>query len=214
MTDDSSSLEILIRDIQNGSQAEVEAILSDAEKEIGQILQRAQMEASKVRSDITRKAENQANAVRKRILSGAHLEIKKMAFRNQEEIYSAIMKKVTNHLEKYRQTGDYLDFLRKMVVEGIAGLGTYEIQIQAEDREKELLSSTVLKSLEDMLTRQFGKQISLKLSDKTLSESGIVLVTGDGRMRFDNRLSTRLQNIFDSMQWTIMKEFTEGDKKE
>ena len=214
MTDEQSSLAMMIRDIRQESQKEVDAILAQSAKETEDVRNKAKIEADRIRSEIIRKAEQQSSAIRKRILSGVHLEVKKLALKNQNVLLSEILQQVADRLEEFRHGEEYANFFKKLILDGILGLGSDIVQILAGDLERKLLTVDFLESIVDESLRTNEKKVRLIVTSDSLADSGVILTTEDGRVRFDNRLSVRLQRVFDELQWTVVKEFVETDLKE
>jgi len=214
MTDHKSSLEMMIRDIRQESQEEVDAVLSQSAKEVEDVRNKAKTEAEKIRSEIVRKAEKQAESDSRRILSGVHLEVKRLTLKNQNALLTEIIRQATDRLEEFRHGSAYVTFLKELVLEGIAGLGNDIVHILTGDLEKRLLTGEFLESITDESEKTNGKKVRLIVLPERLTDSGVILISDDGRVRFDNRLSVRLQRVFDELQWAIMKEFIETDLKE
>ena len=209
MEDPIASSEELRKEIQEQSQTEAEAILRQAEKEARKIMENAQAEAEKVRSNILKKAEMQAEAVRRRIFSSVHLEIKRKILEDREALLSRLFQKVEDKLNTFRTHRDYVAFLKKLLMEGVLALDAEALRILAGEIEKKLLTRKVLSEIEKELASKKGKTVTLSLSDETLTEGGVVLVSSDGRTKFDNRFSTRMERMKDEMRLFAMKRVIE-----
>lgn len=209
MEEQRSSSEILLKEIREQSKAEAEAIIEQAEKESNRILKEAKVEAEKIRSEILHKAEVQASRIRKKILSGVHLEVKKQTLYAREEIMSRIFEKVEEKLEKFRLTKTYLPFLKKLIIEGVLALELNATKVIAGNVEKKILDRKFLSKIEREIREHEGKNVKLSLLNETLTESGVILVSSDGRMRFDNRLSTRMHRIENEMRLMVVKKVVE-----
>jgi len=210
MEDPIASSEELRKEIQEQSQTEAEAILRQAEKEARKIMENAQAEAEKVRSNILKKAEMQAEAVRRRIFSSVHLEIKRKILEDREALLSRLFQKVEDKLNTFRTHRDYVAFLKKLLMEGVLALDAEALRILAGEIEKKLLTRKVLSEIEKELASKKGKTVTLSLSDETLTEGGVVLVSSDGRTKFDNRFSTRMERMKDEMRVFAMKRVIES----
>lgn len=210
MEDPIASSEELRKEIQEQSQTEAEAILRQAEKEARKIMENAQAEAEKVRSNILKKAEMQAEAVRRRIFSSVHLEIKRKILEDREALLSRLFQKVEDKLNTFRTHRDYVAFLKKLLMEGVLALDAEALRILAGEIEKKLLTRKVLSEIEKELASKKGKTVTLSLSDETLTEGGVVLVSSDGRTKFDNRFSTRMERMKDEMRLFAMKRVIES----
>lgn len=200
-----SSSDVLRREIQDQSKKEVAELVERAEREAKQILDRARAEAEKVRADILKKAETQADAVRKRILSGVHLDVKRQNLRTREELISRLFQAVEERLNRFRETKACVASLKKLAIEGVLALDAETIRILSGNVERELLTKKMLSEVEKEVHQQTGREVKLVRSDQVLPEGGVVLVSSDERMLFDNRFSARMKRIQHRMRLEIVK---------
>lgn len=200
-----SSSEILRKEIREQSEAEASSILEQAEKEAEKILHDAKEEADKVKTELFKKAETQAEGIRKRILSGVHLEIKRQTLQAREKLISRLFQTVEEKLDAFRRNDAFMVSLKKLVIEGAQALDAQEIRIMPGDVEKKLLTNKVLSQVEKEILKQLGRSVKLTVSDQALPEGGVVLVTSDERMLFDNRFSARMKRMKNEMRLEAVK---------
>jgi V/A-type H+-transporting ATPase subunit E len=197
--------EVLRKEIRNQSDDEAASILEQAKKESDKILSDAEKEARKIKTELLKKAELQANGIRKRILSGVHVEIKRQNLRAREELISKVFQMVAKRLDAFRQSDTYIVFIRKMVKEGVLALDADEFRILHGNVEKQRLTKKILSEMEKELSIETGRKVKLVLSDQVLPEGGVVLISSDERMLFDNRFSARMERMEDEMRLVVMK---------
>jgi vacuolar-type H+-ATPase subunit E/Vma4 len=204
METENASADALRKEISERSKIDAKAILDEAEREAARVRAEAKAEAEKFQAEILKKAAVQAEAVRKRILSGVHLEIKKRHLQVIEETLSKIFERVREKLEAFRKDRGYGAFLDVLLLEGFEALDSAEIRIIPGVAERSLLTKEKLSALEKEAERR-KKKVRLALSDQTLPEGGVVLVSADGRTRFDNSFSARIRRFQNEMRMTAMK---------
>ena len=205
MEEPDSSRQSLLKEIQEQSQTEIAAVMEQAEKEARKILEEARNQAERIKSEQLQKAENMAEGIKRKILSGVHLETKKQTLHIREEIIAKIYDNVKKKLDKFRETDAYVPFVEKIVIQGVEALHCNTIQIIAGEKEKKLLTRSMLSKLEKQVAGKGQKKLTLTLSDETLKESGVICISSDGRVRFDNRFSTRIQRMNSDMRLEIMR---------
>ncbi len=198
------SSEALLREIEEQSQKEAESILEQAEKDARAVLERADTEAKTIRSEILQKSRVQAEGIRKRILSGVHLEIKKQGLQNREQIVVGLLKKVEEKLHSLRETEAYGDILRFWIEEGIHALPDMNLRIIPGALEKKWITPEFLAQI--VKESGLDKPVSLKVSPETFPEGGAIIESEDGRMRFDNRFPARMQRKREAMRQFIKKQ--------
>jgi V/A-type H+-transporting ATPase subunit E len=208
MKEESTPSKILQEEIREQSEAEASAILEQAEIEAKRIVGEAESEARKIQSDLIKKAEAQAEGIRKRILSSVHLEIKKQNLRAREEMLLKLFQIVQEKLEHFRKSQEYGSFLEAMIVEGVLALGVEDIHVIAGDSERKLLSKQFLSRIVQHFEKE-GKKINLVLSDEKIDQGGVIVTSADGRTRLDNRFSARIRRNQDAMRLLAIKKISE-----
>ena len=199
------SSDILCKEIREQSDEEVQVLMDQAEKEVQRILDEARQDAQKRCDELNREARIQAEHIRKKILSGVHLEIKKENLSSREEMFVKIFKMVRDRFDQFRKTPEYRSFLKRLIQEGAMALDQETLQIQSGDAERKILHQEMLREIEKSIQKQSGKNIHLMLSDTMISDGGVVLVSSNGRTRFDNTLSARMKRMQDEMRLMAIK---------
>lgn len=204
MEQNTQTAESIRREIMETAESEIREILASAEQEAKRILEEARREAEKIQTEAKKKSLAQAETLRKRILSGLHLEVQRIHLQTIEETMVKIFEKVLERLETFRKTPSYEAFLDRMVLEGVLAIDSAEIHILGGEIEKKLLSSNRLRVLEKK-AESLGKKVQLKLLPETLSEGGVLLRSSDQRQLFDNRFQSRMRRFRDRLYQEAMK---------
>jgi len=194
------SSEVLRREIEEQSQSEAAGILEQADKDIQALIGQAQAEADRIRKDILDKAEKQAEQIRKRILSGVHLEIKKQHLRNREILLDEIVQDVRKELNAFRSKPDYEDVLIQFVLEGVRAIEGDEMILICGSEE-----SKHLKSIQQVIHRTTGRSIQMRIEKHDSEDGGVLLLSADRRIRYDNRFSARMKRMEQTIRLDVMK---------
>jgi len=202
---EASSSDILCQEISKESQTEAEEILEQARRDAAQREKEAQTEAGRIEAEIMSRASAQADALKRRILSSLHLEIKNQKIRAREAFLMKLFGLVRQRLEAFRSSEEYPDFIRESVQEGALALGMDSIEIVSGEKEKAIISPELLRKIEAEIKKVSDRAVSLSLSRETLNEGGVVLMSRDGRVRFDNSLSARMKRVQDPMRLLAVK---------
>ncbi|MBN2029653.1 hypothetical protein JW824_05355 [bacterium] len=209
MEDQHASSEVLRQEILSQSEKEVQMILDRAGKESQALLDNVREEEKKILADSLQRAKVQADGIRKKILSGVHLEIKRQTLRAREELIENLFQAVEEKLDRFRSEKDYVPFLKKLIIEGILALDGNEIKILPGEKERKILTGAFITQLEKTVQKEYQKKAKLALMKQSLPEGGVVLVTDDEKMRFDNRFSTRMKRLQNAMRLESMKRMLE-----
>ena len=207
MPDKNATLEAIVAEIRQMSDAEIEAIRQSASREQAQIAQRSRQEAEKIRAGIISKAQQNAEKIRQRSAAQTNLEIKKLNLQSRLLITAEIRRQFEERLFALRQSPEYAQLLKELIVEGLVGLGVDHILISAGDREHTILTDEFLRSIE----ASFNPPVHLELEPVVLNEPGVILYSADKRRRFDNRLSRYVQRVLEKYHWEIMQKFSENN---
>ncbi len=205
MEDQHASSEVLRQEILSQSEKEVQMILDRAEKESKTLLDNAQAEEKRILADSLQRAKLRADGIRKKILSGVHLEIKRQTLRAREELIESLFQAVKEKLDHFRSEKAYVPFLKKLIIEGVLALDGNEIKILPGDKERKILTGAFITQFEKTVQKEYQKKVKLTLMKQSLPEGGVVLVTGDEKMRFDNRFSTRMKRLQNTMRLEAVK---------
>ena len=189
------SSEVLRKEILDQSEAEASEILKQAYIEAERIIQKAEQEAGRTRESIIKKAEMQAEGVRRKILSGVSMEIQQETLRARDDLLNDIFAAVLKKLEGLRNTKSYIPYVKQFVLEGVSSLGGPSVTIIPGSTEKEILTTSMLAEIEKEANERTDVHVRLNISKETVDEGGVILVSEDGRIRFDNRFSSRMERF-------------------
>jgi vacuolar-type H+-ATPase subunit E/Vma4 len=204
METNQDTADALCREIRDRSEADSRAAVEAAGAEAARIVDAARAEAEKFRAETEKKSHAQAEALKKRILSGVRLEVQKQRLQVTEETLTRILGLVKERLEAFRKDKAYGAFLDRMVLEGVRALDSDEVKAVAGDVERSLLTQERLSGLEKEAAKS-GRACRILLSPETLGEGGVVLHSADGRTRFDNGFSARIRRYENDMRMKAMK---------
>jgi V/A-type H+/Na+-transporting ATPase subunit E len=128
------SLERLVAEIESRAQQEIAAEQARFEKEKAEILADRARRIEALRSDILRRAKQEAARERTRRIAGARLEAKKLGYEFQEARARQLLDAVRVQLAKYAQSPEYPKLLKRMYAAASSRLGKdLKVQGRAED---------------------------------------------------------------------------------
>jgi V/A-type H+-transporting ATPase subunit E len=210
-TQNSSGL--LRNEILTQSKSEAESILDQAKKEYDRQINQAKKEADREQEQLLKNGQVQASGIRKKILSNVKLEVKKQQLDTREKVIVQIFQILTDRLIGYRDHSDYLQFLIESIVEAAVALPGDRIQLCVGEKEKQLLETKTLHSIEKQIMDRSKRKVTLNITEDFIDEGGVLAFTADKRMRFDNRFSAQLHRMEDEMRLMIVREVFEQEKQ-
>lgn len=187
----------------NGGQTDqlFEGILESAKIEAANILERSERDAKAVEVTYARKIE-QALEQERRLTEQRLAQIRRheeSAIRNlqrhHEVSYGQRLRQVIDELVVQRmaallQTDDYRKTLVGWIAEATIGLDRSEAIVNYSFRER--VDEVMLREAERMVATATGKHVTLRLGGATLTGQGIEVTSVDGKVAYNNQVSTRL----------------------
>ncbi|MBN1781554.1 hypothetical protein JW948_10540 [bacterium] len=206
MENQQASSDVIREEIRQQSLNEAEGILESARKEETRILAEAEKESGMIRDKALKNAGNDADSLKRKILSSVHLEVKKEQMKHRENVLKRMMTEIHKKLDEFRNHRDYPAFLRDSLIEAVLALNSDSVKVVAGVPEKKLLDKNLLEETMQKLKSAHGLNVEMILASETLNEGGVLVISGDGRTRYDNSFSAQLSRNEDETRLTIYKE--------
>lgn len=185
--------EALIIGIEKDARSEAESIIAEAETLGRERRKNIEQQVLSVHKDAEKKAVEQAEVIRKKILSGVDVEVKRRKMRIQDETMKDMMNQVKENLYALINKPEYRDILLAWVVEAAVGLGAESVEVNASKDERIYFDKKFIQEAEKRIQDLLGYFVKLTMSEgHPLRSQGIVLTAEDGRTAYDNRIHTRI----------------------
>lgn len=203
----------LISGIEADANQESEKLIADAEKQAAEKRKYAAKKRDSLMVDAKKRGQEQADAIKRKVISGVELEIKRRSLRIRDTVMQDIMTRVEEQLKTRIDTPEYRRYLRDWIVEAACGLDVETAQLNASSAERELIDEALLREVIEQVNQKAGKSINVTLSaDAPLEGQGVVLTSADGRMAFNNQVRTRMLRHRHKIQMMIYEAlFAEKD---
>ncbi|MBN2317012.1 MAG: hypothetical protein JXM79_24005 [Sedimentisphaerales bacterium] len=183
----------LIAGIEEDARIEEEKIIKDAEAQAAEKRAYAQKKIESLLGEAEEKAREQAETIKKKILSGVELEAKRLSMHIQDSIVQNIMARVEARLGSMIDDPNYRTILIDWITEAAMGLDAESAEVNASERERMKIDPDLLSEVGRKIQELTGKQVALTLSNaQPLKSQGIVLTAADGRTAFNNQVKTRM----------------------
>lgn len=155
-------------------------------------------------SSILKKAEGEAEVIRKTIIADAKKKASWMALSEKGRLVTSVLEEVMNKLKVFSQSGNYLPFLQKLIVDTGIALGGEKLEIILSEKDETL--PLELSMLTKNIIEKTGKEIEVMISNtKIKSFGGCVVRTLDGRIIIDNTFSDILKRREREFRFEIAK---------
>jgi len=186
----------------NGSNDQLfEGILQSAQNQASSILKKAQEDAQAVKASYDKKIddaiEQEKRQTEKRLEQISHHEqssIRNLKRRHEvsrsERLRQLVMDSVSRKMEALRDTPSYGKVLVGWIAEATIGLDREEAVVSCSFKEH--VDEQMLREAEAVVLRAVGRKVLLQKDDKPLIGQGIVVSTPDGKVAYNNQVSTRM----------------------
>ena len=183
----------LISDIEADARLEAEAILKEAQDRTAQKREQGRRQIESILNDARKQAQDQAEAVKRTVLSAAELEVKRRSMRARDRVMRQIMDRVEKRLSCLIGDADYRTVLIGWMTEAAIGLGAESAQVNASETERPSIDDQMLSEVREKVRARTGREVGLALSSAPpLPSQGVVLTAADGRTAFNNQVPTRM----------------------
>ena len=179
-----SSLEQTIDKILDQTEKEIESnissALSDSQKTLENALPNLEREYDKIIAD----GKKEADKIEKQITGGADIEARNKQLLALEESVDKVFKSALDQIANADRSGDYANLIKSLLEESITILGTSEIIVFTNSKDKDVVQSS--------LSGFPGSELS---SETIECLGGVKIKSKNGAMTFDNTLDARIERL-------------------
>jgi V/A-type H+/Na+-transporting ATPase subunit E len=185
-----NGLSAIAKDVVGDVQKEAEAVISAAEQEAKETLRAAKEEADQNYRAKISQTKTKAEAEKRKIASLTEVEIRNSLLQAKEDLVDIAFQKAQEKLKAFAESEAYHDYLLASIQKAAERMGQNNLTIQVNSKDKEWLTSDVLKRLSKKL------HVELKITDKTGDYlGGCIIQTDDEKMILDVTLDNRLMEL-------------------
>ena len=174
----------------------VESALNESLKTLDDSVPKLEQEYDKIIAD----GKKEADKIEKQIMGSADIEARNKQLMALEDAVSKVFSKALEKIANADRSGDYSNLIKTMIEEATKILGTSEITVFTNAKDKDVVQSTL---------SQFS---GAKLSSDTIDcLGGIVVKSKDGAMTFDNTIDARIERLKPLIRKEIASKFGVGE---
>ena len=171
-------------------QKEAEAVLAAAEAQAKETLKQAKIEAEQFYAEAIAKANSDAEAEKRRIVSLTEVEMRNRLLTAKEEMVNEAFQKALEDLGNYVKTEKYQIYLLKQIEASSKKIHSKNLIVQVNAQDKKWLKQQKLSQISKKL------KLNIQLSPASIDcLGGCIIQTEDGRIVWDNTLDHRLEEL-------------------
>jgi len=195
-----SALEITIDKILKNTEKDIlsniKSALDDSQNSLDDSIPKLEHEYDKVISD----GKKEADKIEKQIVGSADIEARNKQLLLLEDAVDKVFSKALDQISNVDRSGDYSNLIKSLLEESTQVLGTSEITVFTNAKDKDVVQSA--------LSQFSGAELS---SDTIDCLGGIIAKSKDGTMKFDNTLDARIERLKPLIRKEIASKFGVGN---
>ncbi|NND86068.1 MAG: V-type ATP synthase subunit E [Nitrosopumilus sp.] len=191
-----STIDKILKNTEKDILSSVKSGLDDAQRHLDDSLPKLEAEYTKIISD----GKKEADKIEKQIIGSADLEARNKQLMILEQAVDKVFSTALDKIANGDRSGDYSNLIKSLLDESTQILGTTEVIVFTNSKDKDLVQST--------LSQFPGSELSSETIDCL---GGIIVKSKDGSMKFDNTLNARIQRMKPLIRKEIATKFGVGN---
>ena len=195
-----SSLEQAIEKIVKKTEKEILLNLKNSGSDSKQILDDSLVKLEQEYDKIISDGNKEADKIEKQIVGSSDLEVRNKQLLLLEEGVDKVFSKALDQIANTDRSGDYTNLIKTLLDESTKILGTTEVTVFTNAKDKDVVQSA--------LSKFSGAELS---SDTIDCLGGIIIKSKDGAMTFDNTIDARIERLKPLIRKEIASKFGVGN---
>jgi V/A-type H+-transporting ATPase subunit E len=191
-----SALEGTVEKILQNTEQQIVSSLKEALKSSQSILANSQISLEQEYDKILAEGKKEAEKLEKQIVGNADLDSRNKQLLLVEESIEKVFEKAIKKLQDTDRNNEYSKLISTLLQESIDAIGTSDIIVQTNSKDKSVVQSS--------LSKFPGATLS---SDLIECLGGIKVQSKDGTMKFDNTIDARLDRLKPLIRKDIASKF-------
>ena len=175
------------------------SILSDISSELSNSYQKLDDSVSKLEAEydkIIADGKKEADKIEKQIVGGSDIEARNKQLLALESSVDRVFTTALEQISNSDRTGDYANLIKTLLDESTRVLGTSEVIVFTNSKDKDAVQST--------LSSFPGSELSSETIDCL---GGVKIQSKDGSMKFDNTIDARIERLKPLIRKEIASKF-------
>jgi len=191
-----STIDKILKNTEKDILTNIKSGLDESQQKLDDAIPRLEGEYDKIISD----GKKEADKIEKQITGSSDIEARNKQLMALEEAVDRVFTSALEQIANADRSGDYSNLIKTLIEEAIQILGTSEITISTNTKDKDVVQSTI---------SQFS---GAELSSETIEcLGGIKVKSKDGTMTFDNTIDARIERLKPLIRKDIAAKFGVGN---
>ena len=191
-----STIDKILKNTEKDILTNIKSGLDESQQKLDDAIPRLEAEYDKIISD----GKKEADKIEKQITGSSDIEARNKQLLALEEAVDRVFTSALEQIANADRSGDYSNLIKTLIEEATQILGTSEITIFTNAKDKDVVQSTI---------SQFS---GAELSSETIEcLGGIRVKSKDGTMTFDNTIDARIERLKPLIRKDIAAKFGVGN---
>ena len=195
-----SALENTIDKILSQTESNILSSLDSALSESRQKLDDSVITLEQEYDQIISNGRKEADKIEKQIIGSSDLEARNKQLTTVEESIDKVFTKALDEIANADRSGDYSNLIKSLLDESIKNLGTNEVIVFTNSKDKDVVQSN--------LSQYPGAELSSETIDCL---GGVKVKSKDGAMTFDNTIDAKIERLKPLIRKDIATQFGVGN---
>lgn len=191
-----STIDKILKNTEQDILSNIKSGLDESQEKLDAAIPKLESEYDKILSD----GNKEADKIEKQITGGADIEARNKQLMALEEAVDKVFSTALDQIANADRSGDYSNLIKTLIDEATKILGTSEIIITTNAKDKDVVQST--------LSQFAGAELSSETIDCL---GGIKVKSKDGAMTFDNTIDARIERMKPLIRKEIAAKFGVGN---
>jgi len=191
-----STIDKILTNTEKNILSNIKSALVDSQQKIDSAIPKLESEYDKIISD----GKKEANKIEKQITGSSDIEARNKQLMVLEESVNKVFSKALDQITNTARNADYSNLIKTLLSESTQILGTTQITIFTNSKDKDVVQS--------VLSQFPGAELS---SDQINCLGGVIVKSKDGSMTFDNTLDARIERLKPLIRKEIASKFGVGN---
>ncbi len=191
-----STIDKILKNTENDILSNIKSGLDESQKKLDDSIPRLESEYDKIISD----GKKEADKLEKQITGSSDIEARNKQLMALEDAVGKVFSKALDEIANADRSENYSNLIKSLLEESTKILGTSEITVYTNAKDKDIVQSTL---------SQFPGAV---LSSETINcLGGIKVKSKDGAMTFDNTIDARIERLKPLIRKDIAAKFGVGN---
>jgi V/A-type H+/Na+-transporting ATPase subunit E len=187
-----STIDKILKNTEKSILSNIKSALDDSQQNLDNSASKLEDEYDKIISD----GKKEADKIEKQIIGSSDLEARNKQLMALEDGVNKVFSKALDEIANADRSGDYTNLIKSLLDESTKILGTTEVTVFTNTKDKDVVQST--------LSQFSGAELS---SDTIDCLGGVIIKSKDGTMTFDNTLDARIERLKPLIRKEIASQF-------